>query len=202
MLESGDTILRIDAVLSGSLNYIFSSLDQGARFEDAVNEARKLGYTEPDPRLDLSGTDVARKLLILARHCGAKLELEDIHVAGFMPEDVQELTVEEFMGSISDWGPQLDKQAQEQQRQGARYRFVASWSPKDGAKAELVALDAEHPFFGLDSTDNAVSITSQRYPKRPLVIQGAGAGGEITASGVLTDVYEIGKFMAKTAGIA
>ena len=202
MIESGDEIHRIDAVLSGSLNYIFSSMDRGVRFGDAVNEAKKLGYTEPDPRLDLSGMDVARKLLILARQSGANLEMENIAIAGFMPDYAQHLTVDEFMTSLSDWGAELDAQSREMQKQGKRYRFIASWSPSEGAKAGLVALGVNHPFYGLDGTDNAIAISSQRYDTRPLVIQGAGAGGELTASGVLTDVYEIMRLMSKNVGIA
>ncbi|MFZ8835478.1 MAG: bifunctional aspartate kinase/homoserine dehydrogenase I [Flavobacteriales bacterium] len=191
MIETGDAIYRIEAVLSGSLNFIFSSLDQGRKFKDAVSEAKTLGYTEPDPRLDLSGTDVARKILILARLAGDPLELSQVHIESFMPLLPEDLTVERFMDSIDGWGPSIDELAQSNRLNGNRLRFVASWTREEGCRCELRPIDSSHPFYGLEGTDNSVAIHSNRYSARPLVIKGAGAGGELTASGVLADLYEV-----------
>lgn len=191
MIETGDSINRIEAVLSGSLNFIFSALDQGRKFKDAVLEAKKLGYTEPDPRLDLSGTDVARKILILSRLAGDPLELSQVHVESFMPLLPEDLTVEKFMDSIDDWGPSIDELAQSNRSNGNRLRFVASWTREEGCRCELKPIDSSHPFYGLEGTDNSVAIHSNRYSVRPMVIKGAGAGAELTASGVLADLYEV-----------
>ena len=195
MLETGDEIQRIEAVLSGSVNYIFSALDDGVKFSDAVRSAGDNGFTEPDARVDLSGMDVARKVLILARMCGARLDLADVHVNGFLPESAFDGDLNGFMAQLDVLGKAVDARAAEASATGMRLRFVASYSPETGCACEVKALDSSHPFFALEGTDNAVSVHSKRYEDKPLVIQGAGAGGALTASGVLSDVYAVARWM-------
>ncbi len=195
MLETGDRIKRIEAVLSGSVNYIFSALDEGVKFSDAVRDAGAKGYTEPDARMDLSGMDVARKVLILARMCGAELTLNEVEVNGFLPAAAFDGSAEGFMAQLDALGERVDAMAAEAKGGGKRLRFVATWSPETGCSCALKALDASHAFYALEGTDNAVSILSDRYADKPLVIQGAGAGGALTASGVLADVYAVARWM-------
>lgn len=195
MLETGDEIQRIEAVLSGSINYIFSALDDGMKFSDAVRSAGDNGFTEPDARIDLSGMDVARKVLILARMCGARLNLADVEVNGFLPESAFDGDLNGFMAQLDVLGRTVDARVAEASAAGKRLRFVASYSLKTGCACELKALDPSHPFYALEGTDNAVSIHSNRYADKPLVIQGAGAGGALTASGVLSDVYAVARWM-------
>ncbi|MGB1122188.1 MAG: ACT domain-containing protein, partial [Flavobacteriales bacterium] len=195
MLETGDAIQRIEAVLSGSVNYIFSALDAGMKFSDAVRSAGEKGFTEPDARIDLSGMDVARKLLILARMCGAQLNLADVEVKGFLPAAAFDGDLDGFMAQLDVLGEALDERAAEAKATGKRLRLVASYRPETGCACELKALESSHPFYALEGTDNAVSIHSNRYTDKPLVIQGAGAGGALTASGVLSDVYAVARWM-------
>ena len=195
MLETGDEIERIEAVLSGSVNYIFSALDEGMKFSDAVRSAGEKGYTEPDARIDLSGMDVARKVLILARMCGSQLNLEDVQVHGFLPQAAFDGDLNGFMTELDSLGEAVDARAAKATAEGKRLRFVASYRPETGCSCELKVLDASHPFYALEGTDNAVSIHSNRYTDKPLVIQGAGAGGALTASGVLSDVYAVARWM-------
>ena len=196
MIDTGDRVHRIEAVLSGSLNFIFSGCDQGFTFSEMVRKAQSHGFTEPDPRLDLSGKDVARKVLILARLSGAKVELDDVSVEGFLPAEALDGSVEEFVHGMKSWSSVIDESIQTAANRGNRLRFVASWSEKKGCVCTLRELEADHPFFSLEGTDNAVSIVSERYSTNPLVIQGAGAGAELTASGVLSDVYELAGALA------
>ena len=193
MLATGDQIQAIEGVLSGSLNYIFSSMDSGVSFESAVEQAVQLGFAEPDARLDLSGQDVARKILILARTCGAELEMDQVAIQGFMQEGAMDASPANFMQSLESWaGPVRELYAQSKAA-GKRLRYVARWDKRGQCGCSLEMLAPDHPFYGLEGTDNAVAVFSLRYADRPLVIQGAGAGAAITASGVLSDLHAIGR---------
>ena len=195
MLDAGDVIRSIEGVLSGSLNYIFSSLDEGNSFDSAVKNAVDLGFAEPDARLDLSGVDVARKILILARECGAELEINDIDVQGFLQNEAMDVSKDQFMGALSAWGVPVMERYLQAKGDGNRLRYVARWDGNKKCQCSLEILTPEHPFFGLEGTDNAIAIRSNRYKDRPLVIQGAGAGAVVTANGVLTDVFNTGKLI-------
>ncbi|MCB0319326.1 MAG: bifunctional aspartate kinase/homoserine dehydrogenase I [Bdellovibrionales bacterium] len=194
LVATGDTIYKLEAVLSGSLSYIFFRLQLGISFASAVQEARELGYLEPDPRDDLDGTDFARKLLILSRLIGAPLELPDISIEPLLESSLLLLpSIQEFLVAL----PQMDAPFQERiesaTARGERLRYVGCIERNEttgeySASIELRSVDATSPLYGLSSTDNIVSIQSLRYSVRPLVIQGAGAGPEITASGVFADV--------------
>ena len=191
LVATGDRIRRIEAVMSGSLNHIFSRFGAGCSFEEAVLEARALGFTEPDPRLDLGGVDVARKLLILARMAGESLEMADISNPGFLPSSAFEGSVEAFLAAL----PSLEPGMQERLAAASpgRLRFVARWDREAGASVGLETLPSDHPFCALQGSDNRVSFTTDRYPERPLVIQGSGAGAAVTASGVFGDLLKLAR---------
>ena len=194
-VHSGDEILRIEAVLSGTLNYIFSNYagGEGGTFAEVVKRAQEAGYTEPDPRLDLSGRDVLRKLLILSREAGVGIDEKDVEISALLPEEFFEGDVDAFYAKLAENEDMFAARYNEAASKGLRQRFIASLV-KDAdapfgykAKIGLEAIDSTHPLYNLCGTDNAALIQTDFYPS-PLVIQGAGAGAYQTASGVLNDI--------------
>ncbi len=191
MIKSGDKILRIHAVLSGSLNFIFNNFTEGVRFSEVVHRARAGGYTEPDPRIDLSGKDVMRKILILARESGYPLEPEEVDIRPFMPEELMALpSVEVFLEKLPAFDDYFEKLRRDASQKEAKLRYVAEFD-LGKARVGLRLAGPEEPWYQLDGKDNIVLIYSHRYAQQPLVIKGAGAGAEVTASGVFADIISI-----------
>jgi aspartokinase/homoserine dehydrogenase 1 len=195
LMASGDKFLKIEAILSGTLSYIFNTFNTQLRFVDVVGEAKAAGYTEPDPRDDLSGTDVARKILILAREVGVLLEPEDVKITRLLPENcLTAPTIDDFfkeLESSNDYFAGLVTSAEEK---GGVLRYVATLE-NGKATVELITVDSKHPFFSLSGSDNIISFTTERYKDRPLVIKGPGAGAEVTASGVFADIMSISSYL-------
>ncbi|HYJ92315.1 MAG TPA: hypothetical protein VEV84_13475, partial [Pyrinomonadaceae bacterium] len=171
----------------GSLNFIFSSYDGSEPFASIVRKAQVAGYTEPDPRLDLSGTDVARKILILARESGYESELADVERIGFLPESCLTGSVDDFFAELENNEEYFRKLFCGARKNGKTIRFVASFD-SGALRAGSQNIDLSHDFAGLSGTDNAIAFYTDRYRDRPLVIKGAGAGPEVTAAGVFADM--------------
>nr|MBP6335531.1 bifunctional aspartate kinase/homoserine dehydrogenase I [Bacteroidia bacterium] len=194
LLTSGDRIIRIEAVLSGTLSFIFNNFKSGSKFSDIVLEAQKRGYTEPDPRVDLSGLDVARKLLILARETGMEIELKDIKIQQILPAAcVKAKTVEQFIVELKKNNNVFETMRKDAEKQHKVLRFIASLE-NGKASVRLMQVDSKHPFYNLDGADNIVSFTTERYNERPLVVKGPGAGAEVTAAGVFAEIISLGKY--------
>ncbi|MBI5456968.1 bifunctional aspartate kinase/homoserine dehydrogenase I [Candidatus Kaiserbacteria bacterium] len=190
--DSGDRIVRVEAVLSGTLSYIFNTFTKGKRFSDVVREAKRLGLTEPDPRNDLSGEDVARKILILAREVGHTLELAGVKLQGLLPPKFTSAnTPEKFFALLEKEDKAFEKMRATADRQGKRLRYIARLE-KGKVSAALEAVPSSHPFYDLRGSDNIVAFTTERYKDTPLVVKGPGAGAEVTAGGVLADILRIG----------
>lgn len=191
MLMTGDRIRRIEAVLSGSLNYIFNHIGENTPFSQAVRQAREAGLTEPDPAIDLSGLDVRRKILILARESGLRMEMEDVRQGLIIPEGLQLGTPwEELFEMIKEKDAQIEEGRRKVIAEGKAWRFMATLQNGE-AEVGVQVIGPDHPAWVLEGMDNLVLIYSDRYPEQPLVIKGAGAGPEVTASGVLSDVLRI-----------
>lgn len=187
LLRSGDRVHRIDAVLSGTLNFVFNNYDGSRPFADVVRQAQEEGYTEPDPRLDLSGTDVMRKIMILARESGQRLEMEDIENKSFMPASCMQGSVADFYTSMATEEAHFASLLKEAGAAGCKLKFVASF--RDGkASVGLQHIDPAHNLYHLYGKDNIVLFYTDRYPEQPLVVKGAGAGAAVTASGVFADI--------------
>ncbi len=190
LLNSGDKVIKIEAVLSGTLNYIFNSFKKPNTFFEIVSNAVDLGYTEPDPKIDLCGIDVSRKILILARESGLKIEFDDIHKNHFLPEDsINTKTKDEFLLSLKNNNDHFNKLLKKAEEDNCRLKFVAKLDKgKASVGLELVPID--HPFYNLVGSDNITMFYTERYSDSPLVVKGAGAGGEFTASGVFADIIK------------
>ena len=189
LLRSGDEVLKIQAVLSGTLNFVFNQYDAMTSFEQVVRTAQKDGYTEPDPRLDLGGTDVMRKILILAREAGFELNMEDIQNTPFLPPSCFEGTVEDFYGQLKVHEQHFQKLYDDATARNCKLKYVATFEPGK-ASVGLEAVSPESDFYHLYGKDNIVLFYTKRYPDQPLVIKGAGAGADVTASGVFADLIK------------
>ena len=192
LIRSGDAINKIEAVLSGTLNYVFNNYDGTVSFSKVVRQAQAEGYTEPDPRLDLAGTDVMRKIMILAREAGHKIEMSDIANEGFLPASCFEGTVEDFYAQMEIHEPHFKKLLEAANAKNCKLKFVASFTIADNgkgsAKVGLQHIESSSDFYHLYGKDNLVLFYSMRYPELPLVVKGAGAGADVTASGVFADI--------------
>ena len=193
LINSGDQITKIEAVLSGTLNYIFNTFNKENSFYEVVKKAVDLGYTEPDPKIDLCGIDVSRKILILARESGEKIEFSDVQNISFLPdESINTESKEEFLESIKNNNDHFNKMLDKAVKNKSRLKYVASLI--DGkASVSLKEINENHPFYNLQGSDNITVFHTDRYKESPLVVKGAGAGGEFTASGVFADIIKASK---------
>ena len=190
LCNSGDRILKIEAILSGTLNFIFNEISASVPFSETVRRAKEQGYSEPDPRVDLSGTDVIRKLVILTREAGYRIEQEDVEKHLFVPDEYFSGTTEDFWATLPNLDNDFEQRRKRLEAEDKRWRFVATM---EGGKANVALREVEkgHPFYNLQGSNNIVMLTTERYKEFPMLIQGYGAGASVTAAGVFANVMSI-----------
>lgn len=191
LLNSGDVITKISGVASGTMTFLFTQLQNGVSFSEAVRKAKEDGYSETDPRDDLSGEDVARKFLILARTCGYNFERDQIRVDTLVPENLISLSTEEFLQKIPEYDAHWKNRNAQAMVNNRKLRYVGEFT-SEGISVGVKEVKADSPLANLKGTDNLLQIYTKRYADSPIVIQGPGAGREVTAAGVLGDIIDIG----------
>lgn len=190
LINSGDHILRLEAVLSGTLNFIFNTVSEEIPLSKAVRMAKDAGYSEPDPRIDLSGKDVLRKLVILAREAGYRVEQSDVAVRNFIPEHLLTGSLDDFWENLPSLDAEFEEKRRELAKENKRFRFVAKMD-NGACEVGLQAVDAHHPFYELEGSNNIIMISTERYHEYPMIIKGYGAGADVTAAGVFADIISI-----------
>lgn len=194
LIASGDRVHKIEAVLSGSLNFVFNNFKSGSSFHDIVQQAKAEGYTEPDPRIDLSGVDVARKILILTRESGYAMELNDVNIVPFLTEkNLNSRDVDHFFETLKEDAEHFEALVKEAEANNSRLKYVASME-NGKASTGLKSIPEGHPFYDLQGKDNIVLYYTHRYSEQPLIVKGAGAGADVTASGLFADIIKLRNF--------
>ena len=200
LIHTGDEVRSIRGIFSGTLAYLFNVYDGSTPFSNIVRTAKENGFTEPDPRDDLSGMDVARKLTILARELGQPLEIGDFPIRSLVPESLQDCSVEEFLDRLPEHDDEIDALYQSATAENKKLRYVANLDAAGNASVGLDAVSEEHPFSNINLTDNIVQFETQRYSANPLVVQGPGAGPEVTAAGVFADLLRLANYLSTGEG--
>ncbi|XP_057428892.1 bifunctional aspartokinase/homoserine dehydrogenase 2, chloroplastic-like isoform X2 [Lotus japonicus] len=197
LLETGDKILKIEGIFSGTLSYIFNNFKDGRAFSEVVAEAKEAGYTEPDPRDDLSGTDVARKVIILARESGLKLEFSDIPVENLVPEPLRVCaSAQDFIQQLPKFDKELTKKQEDAESAGEVLRYVGVVDVRnEKGVVELRRYKKDHPFAQLSGSDNIIAFTTRRYQNQPLIVRGPGAGAQVTAGGIFSDILRLASYL-------
>ena len=190
LIHSGDKILEIEAVLSGTLNYIFNTLDADHKLSEVILKAMELGYSEPDPRIDLSGIDVIRKLIILSREAGYKINEKDVSMTPILPEDCFGGSLEEFWKTVRKYDEDFETRRQKLEKEDKKWRFVARLKDSK-AVVNLQEVSPDHPLYHLEGSNNIIMIRTERYKELPMIIKGYGAGADVTAAGIFADVIRI-----------
>ena len=190
LINSGDKILRIEAVVSGTLNFIFNAISEDIKLSDTIRLAKEKGYSEPDPRIDLSGKDVIRKLVILAREAGYPIEQDDVEKNLFIPQELFDGSLEDFWDKVPSLDADFEERRQRLVAEGKRWRFVARLD-EGKASVSLQEVNQWHPFYNLEGSNNIILLTTERYKEYPMMIQGYGAGASVTAAGVFADIMSI-----------
>ncbi len=198
LVQTGDKIIAIEGILSGTLSFLFNAVSSGRSFSEALIEAKDKGYTEPDPRDDLSGVDFARKLVILARESGWPLELADIHLESLVPESMAKLGISEFMSKVSELDTLLEKPLQEAKLKCEVLKYVGHIDSEGKATVSLRSYPSLHPFAQISATDNIVAFKTKRYFSQPLYVRGPGAGREVTAAGIFADLLRLCSYLGAT----
>src|SRR6185503_821697 len=193
--ETGDEIVSIEGILSGTLAYLFNVFDGSTPFSRIVREAKARGYTEPDPRDDLSGMDVARKLIILGREMGLGLELADVAVESLVPPALARCSIEEFIERLSEFDGDMQTRYQKAKAEQQVLRYIGRLEASGRATVGLTRLDARHAFANISLTDNVVRFATHRYCDNPLIVQGPGAGPAVTAGGVFADLLRLATYL-------
>jgi aspartokinase/homoserine dehydrogenase 1 len=193
--ETGDEINSIEGIFSGTLAYLFNLYDGTVPFSAIVRDAKQRGYTEPDPRDDLSGTDVARKLIILAREMGQRLDLGDVKVESLVPTDLAAGSIDEFLDGLAGYDAPMLERYKKAKAAGKVLRFVGRITAQGDATVGVVELDAKHAFANIALTDNVVRFATARYNNNPLIVQGPGAGPGVTAGGVFADLLRLSAYL-------
>ena len=190
LIASGDKILKIEALVSGTLNFIFNKISADVPFSETIRMAKEQGYSEPDPRIDLSGKDVIRKLVILAREAGYKLEQEDVEKHLFVPDEFFQGSLEDFWKNVPSLDADFEARRQKLEAENKHWKFVAKLEDGKGS-VSLQEVSRSHPFYGLEGSNNIVLLTTERYKEYPMMIQGYGAGASVTAAGVFADIISV-----------
>lgn len=196
LINTGDEVRSLQGIFSGTLAYLFNVYDGTVAFSEIVRSARENGYTEPDPRDDLSGMDVARKLTILARELGQSIEIGDFPVRSLVPEQLRDVSIEEFLQRLPEFDAEIQAIYESANSDNKQLRYVARLDASGSASVALEAVDNEHPFSNINLTDNIVQFESDRYASNPLVVQGPGAGPEVTAGGAFADLLRLARYLS------
>jgi aspartokinase/homoserine dehydrogenase 1 len=197
LIATGDDIRSVQGILSGTLAYLFNVYDGSRPFSEIVVAARESGYTEPDPRDDLSGMDVARKLTILARELGQPVEIGEFPVESLVPEPLRDVSASEFLERLPEFDDEMQRLYEEAAADNKKLRYVARLGVDGHAAVGLEMVGKEHPFSNINLTDNIVQFETERYSANPLVIQGPGAGPEVTAGGVFGDLLKLAQYLSQ-----
>jgi bifunctional aspartokinase / homoserine dehydrogenase 1 len=195
LIETGDEVIKIEGVLSGTLSYIFNSLDGTRTFSEIVREAHALGFTEPDPREDLCGADVARKLIILAREMGLEVEMDSVQVESLVPEDLRSASVPEYLNALERHDTAIAGLLNSARSRNQVSRYVGTIDNEGHMSAGVRSYPLDHVFANLTGSDNIVSFQTARYNTQPMIVRGPGAGPEVTAAGVFADLLRLASFL-------